>query len=645
MADSIKVTLTPSTIEARPSTPAVMVVTIHNTGQTVEQYSIEIEGLSSSWYSLPETRVALFPNDRDDVRITILPSLEAGMAAGSHSFTITVVAQANPAERATANGIIKVAAATALEAQLRPSRATGRKARYRVLLRNAGNSAVDVDLDATDSEEGCDFAFKPAMVSIEPGRKVEIGVRVRPVHPRLVGTEHSFDFRVMVQPNLGEARPLQGHFIYKPRFRSWRPFTRLVSLVALVVIAIVAAPFILMQARKAAQVINVQPNVAMGSVKLGATNPDSIMAAMGAGAIMTNHETLITQPQKAGIMTAHLRQGQVVSMLTTSPAFTMTGDVHVGSPVSAVQKAFGNSVAVIGQNAVAASTMGNGGLTPVATVGTTVMPAKALAGGALVVVGKNTMDGGHAMTFFDLNKTGTKVVAVRMGYYPWITADHGGPTQVKAITSTTTWGITGGPYIVTGNVRIPKGVALTISPGVHVFFTDVNSSLKVDGGMLSAVGTANAPVVFTSIRDPKHGAIDTLMRPAPQPGDWGSLGVTAAGGTLQLANTQIYFGGSSAKNGNAELNIDGTGNPNVSIQNSDIAGAKGYGLNAATAPVGTQIQGNTFAANEFPMLIGGGISVDNSNVFTSKADPPNKHNAVYVTPSATIAANGATVVW
>jgi hypothetical protein len=217
--------------------------------------------------------------------------------------------------------------------------------------------------------------------------------------------------------------------------------------------------------------------------------------------------------------------------------------------------------------------------------------------------------------------------------------------MVKAITSTTTWGLTGGPYIVTGNVRIPKGVALTVNPGVHVYFTDVNSSLNVDGGMLSAAGTTNAPIVFTSLNDPQHGAVDTIMRPVPRAGDWGSLGVTARGGTLQMAHAQVYFGGSSAKNGNAELNIDGSANPNVSIQNCDIADAKGYGINAGTAPVGTVIHGNSFAGNMFPLLIGGGISIDNSNVFTARNAPPNKHNGVYVTPSATIAGNGATVIW
>ncbi len=83
------------------------------------------------------------------------------MGAGTHPFTLTVIARANPAERTQASGTLRVAAAAALDAQLRPSRVTGRRARYTVQLRNRGNAALDVDVDAYDSEEGCDFSFKP----------------------------------------------------------------------------------------------------------------------------------------------------------------------------------------------------------------------------------------------------------------------------------------------------------------------------------------------------------------------------------------------------------------------------------------------------------------------------------------------------
>src|SRR5665213_2348984 len=140
MPAGIKITLTPAEIEARSTTPVDLVVTLHNTGPTVEQYAIKLERLRREWYTLPVGTAGLFPNDREDVKITILPQQEAGMEAGAHRFTVKVSGRANPQDNAEAEGVLKVAAAPALDVQLRPSRATGRKARFGVVLRNNGNA-------------------------------------------------------------------------------------------------------------------------------------------------------------------------------------------------------------------------------------------------------------------------------------------------------------------------------------------------------------------------------------------------------------------------------------------------------------------------------------------------------------------------
>jgi len=570
-----------------------------------------------------------------------------------------------------------VAAAAALDAQLRPSRATGRRARYTVQLRNRGNAAIDVDVDAYDSEEGCDFAFKPPLAQLKPGQRATVEMRVRPLRSRFVGPEHSFDFQVTVQPSVGEARPLQGLFIYKPRFRSWRPFTRLVALLVAAVVVVVAGPGLAARFLPTAQAVNAQANVSMDNVKLGTTNPNAVAATLGKDATMTHQDTVITKPQANGSIKARLRQGQVVAMETNSPVVTLAGGVHVGSSIADLKKTFGTSLAVVG-GAVAANTLlGNGGSAgaasgsptttgsnPTASAGGSsptasgaayvggsspvsgsVMTANALAGGSLVVAGTNTVDGQHPHTYFDLNKAGTNVTAIRMGVFPWITPDHGISTTVSAITTTTTWTLAGAPYFIGSGVRIPQGVTLTIEPGVHVYFTTKSARLYVDGGALHAIGGPSDPVVFTALNDQQHGAFDTLNRPAPQVAGWGGLGVTGAGGVLDLNNTEVYYGSSAAGAGNAEVYVNGGGAPTISVQNSTIEAAQGYGLNAGAAPVGTIIHGDVFNADNYPLLINGGLSLDDSNLFAPKGEVHNTHDAVFVRPGATIAANGATVIW
>ncbi|HXT34570.1 MAG TPA: hypothetical protein VN837_03240, partial [Chloroflexota bacterium] len=581
MSAAIQVTLTPSVVEARPTTPAEVVVTIHNTGTTVERYAIALEGLPREWYTLPEGTTGLFPNDREDVRITIHSQQDAKMEAGAHPFTVTVSGRANPADKTQAAGTLRVPAAPSLDVQLRPTRVTGRKARFNLLLRNEGNAPIEVDLEAHDSEEGCDFAVKPLMTQVRPGQRATVHIAVRPLHTRLVGMPHPFDFRVAVKPSLGVATQIAGVFIYTPRFRSLRLLYRLVVLAALILAAAIAGPIALSRLRVAARELLVQPNAAVGPVKLGATNPDAVMATLGKDAAMTNHDTVITQPQKHGTLQARIRAGRVVSIATNSPAFTTAAGVHVGSLVGDVRKAFGGSIKTISQSPMMAASISKGTPNPMGA-----KPAATSIPTTLELVGKNTLNGNPAVTYFDLNKTGTQVASIRTGYSPWITADHGGPTYVTAITSTETWGIAGGPYIINGDVRIPTGVSLTIQPGVHVYFNGAGSGLQIAGGALSAIGTADAPIVFTSINDQVHGALDTLNRPAPQPGDWGDVGVTGAGGALHLVHVQVYYGGSSPQTSNAEVFIAGGGKPDVSIQNSEMSAAKGYGLNAGGAPPG-----------------------------------------------------------
>ena len=111
-------------------------------------------------------------------------------------------------------------------------------------------------------------------------------------------------------------------------------------------------------------------------------------------------------------------------------------------------------------------------------------------------------------------------------------------TPVSAdIASTTQWTVQNSPYVVSGAVSIVSGASLEIQPGVIVRFAP-GASFTVASGALSAQGTAQAPIVFTSIND----------APSPpataQPGDWGVL--TFADGTNDantvLNHVQIRYG-------------------------------------------------------------------------------------------------------
>ncbi|MCG9873996.1 MAG: hypothetical protein MH321_04325 [Leptospiraceae bacterium] len=98
------------------------------------------------------------------------------------------------------------------------------------------------------------------------------------------------------------------------------------------------------------------------------------------------------------------------------------------------------------------------------------------------------------------------------------------PTQVLEGTITTAVTVSGSA-LLKGTVNVTNGGSLTVSPG-SVIFADIGSSLFVfEGGTLTAEGTINRPICFTSSQAVGGRA----------PGNWG--GILVLGNSSIAANT------------------------------------------------------------------------------------------------------------
>ena len=91
MVDELHVEMTPSRIEIEPgATPVEAVVAIQNLGPVVEQYTVEVSGLDSDWYTAPVASIGLFPQDKEQVRVRFHPPRRQGLRAGAYPFQIIV---------------------------------------------------------------------------------------------------------------------------------------------------------------------------------------------------------------------------------------------------------------------------------------------------------------------------------------------------------------------------------------------------------------------------------------------------------------------------------------------------------------------------------------------------------------------------
>ena len=136
------------------------------------------------------------------------------------------------------------------------------------------------------------------------------------------------------------------------------------------------------------------------------------------------------------------------------------------------------------------------------------------------------------------------------------------------------WSLAQSPYEVTNDVTVESGATLTIEPGVAVYF-DPATNLIVGSGALRALGTAGAPIMFTSVKE--------LNAASPAPGDWGALrflpGTIAA--TTIVEHAQIRYGnGISIQSASPTLNY---------LAISDNAGPA-ISMDLQSSPVGVGLQ-------------------------------------------------------
>ncbi len=192
-------------------------------------------------------------------------------------------------------------------------------------------------------------------------------------------------------------------------------------------------------------------------------------------------------------------------------------------------------------------------------------------------------------------------------------------TAPSKITANTTWTAAAGPYIVKSAVTVSAKVTLTIEPGTVVKFFDTSSRLLV-AGSLTAIGTPDRRIVFTSIKDDSVGGDTGGNGPStPAAGDWYYIGLSGRSSILRY--TDIRYGGYGVRaQSNAAVQILSLANHEVSystITNSLTSAIYLYQGNAS-------LYKNTLNSNVI------GISFHNSTVTVSDNDISyNKRMGVY----------------
>lgn len=246
-AEPIVVNLTPPEIKvAAGSAPVEIIANVHNATTTVDQYSIEVESLDPSWYTVTVQSVSLFPGDSAPIPIRLHPPKGSATRAGNYTFTVRARSHSDPTLVGITKGVLQVGSYSIFQVELAPKRVTAYRGKYRLTLSNGGNNEVQLDLDGRDPESDLNYSFRGKQPTVQPGSKLVVPVTVKRRGVHWIGQPRRYQFSINARPVDGDekdAKEVVGELVQKPYFRGLRgPLLGL--LLGLVLLFLISPTFI-----------------------------------------------------------------------------------------------------------------------------------------------------------------------------------------------------------------------------------------------------------------------------------------------------------------------------------------------------------------------------------------------------------------
>ncbi|WP_240957980.1 hydrolytic protein [Streptomyces barkulensis] len=219
-------------VTVAPGDTATTSVTVRNDGDIVEAYSLEVVGDCAAWSTVDTPRISLYPGTSQTVTIRLEPPRSPQARAGETPLGVRILPAEHPESVRVLETTVHVAEFRELHTELTPGRRHGwLRGRYRLKVRNRGNTPVRVGFTPGQAGEELGFAFSPAEPEIQPGESVEAGLRVRTgkpvwfgspvVWPFTVDTAEAGDRETERRDETAVRAPLEAELVQIPVFPKW----------------------------------------------------------------------------------------------------------------------------------------------------------------------------------------------------------------------------------------------------------------------------------------------------------------------------------------------------------------------------------------------------------------------------------------
>ncbi|MFG3196846.1 hydrolytic protein [Streptomyces sp. NPDC048208] len=220
-------------VSVTPGGLATTTLTVRNDSDIVEAYGLEVVGECAAWATVEPARVSLYPGTSETVTIRLEPPRSPEVRAGELPLAVRVLPTEHPEAVRVPESTVRVEEFRQLRAEIAPRRRRGwLRGRYRLALRNEGNSPVTLGFTPAQPGEELRFTVKPAVQKLEPGESAEVGLRARIGKPVWFGAPVIWPFTVTVaetaepdaalpEPADTIRTPLDAEFVQIPVFPKW----------------------------------------------------------------------------------------------------------------------------------------------------------------------------------------------------------------------------------------------------------------------------------------------------------------------------------------------------------------------------------------------------------------------------------------
>ncbi len=188
-------------VSVAPGAHEVLTLTIHNPGNIVEGYDLDVVGeIPLPWVTVTPAFVSVYPQQEATATVMFSPP-EGGVAAsGTIPFGIRARSRVDANSSAVVEGDIEVGQLLGLQAKLTPVTSTGRwRGRHTISISNWGNSAVQLRIVASDPDEQLGFLVYPETLTIPLGGTATARLKAKTRRPTLRGTPRQLPFEVVAE--------------------------------------------------------------------------------------------------------------------------------------------------------------------------------------------------------------------------------------------------------------------------------------------------------------------------------------------------------------------------------------------------------------------------------------------------------------